>query len=693
MAYGSSIKLGNIKENWLVKLANRQGSYLYFAFSDVTYSSNYYRGVITNKPSIRESIDLKKSVSKTSNISIDITDFEYQGSKISKELFGGTNNYINQVVTVHSQINNDTPQQIGSFRLVDISTNGIKISLSLATHRPWDFIEFPQDQVTAETKNIYVPVVYGDYTNNESFYDTPALIETKLYPVPMLSVDEQIIRTLMPKSYGASDNSFISIWQGDNVFLPFLTTAGAEVNETKTYSGHNALETKIGDNYSQRRAVGEVFANESRNPNGSGTEFSNTSNAFDGDESTASTASVTGTGNYLLGFSTVPKKWTTHNLMRVKIKHKYSSSATFNIYVYDDAGIIGTFSGVSLTTSYSESVGTLSTQRDIGKRASFIFVRTAGGNGTLSVCTVKITIDTLINTQDSDDLKRLGDEKYFYSGGDGLTESWSGSNGAITEIHEVHRDLLIRFAGLPTTTPTGWGNGTDDNLLDHAKDWKIRYWQLEPVELKDELEKLQYEGGFIFRYRFDGTAQYIFIKDSYSATDVTLSKDDISNLQINPTSFSDLITRQDISYERHPANNTYKNTTNSSNSTARTNWNIQAKENIENTSLDYYVSPEIPNSPSSNPNDDFYTYYDNIFGDIKLMISCDIINSSKWVTENDASNPLDPLEVGSVIDFNNSNMFPETPMGYNSASWSGIKFIITNMTRGLGKMSIKARQI
>ena len=60
MAYGSSIKLGNIKENWLVKLANRQGSYLYFAFSDVTYSSNYYRGVITNKPSIRESIDLKK---------------------------------------------------------------------------------------------------------------------------------------------------------------------------------------------------------------------------------------------------------------------------------------------------------------------------------------------------------------------------------------------------------------------------------------------------------------------------------------------------------------------------------------------------------------------------------------------------------------------------------------------------------
>ena len=82
-----------------------------------------------------------------------------------------------------------------------------------------------------------------------------------------------------------------------------------------------------------------------------------------------------------------------------------------------------------------------------------------------------------------------------------------------------------------------------------------------------------------------------------------------------------------------------------------------------------------------------------IFGDIKLIISCDIINPAKWVTANDTSNPLNPLEVGSIIDFDNTNMFPKSPMGYNSSSWSGIKFMITSMTRKLGLISIKAREI
>jgi len=687
MAYGNSIKNSNIKENWLFKLANRQGGFLYLSFADDTYSNNFYNGVILNKPSIRESINLADSTSKNSNISIDIANFIYNNSPVSDEIFGGTNNYINQDVLVYSKINKDTPNQIGSFRLTDISFNGKTISLSLSTQRPWDFIEFPQDLITAQSKNIYVPVVYGEYSPNISFYNTPAFCDTKLYPVPTMGVDEQIIRTLMPRSYSSGDDSFIHIWQGDNVFLPFLTTSGAEINTTKSYSGHNVIETKIGDDYAQRRAVGEVFANESREPNGTGTEFSNTEKAFDGDESTASTVSVSDSNNKLLGFATVPKKWTTHLLYRVKIKHKYSSSAVFNIYVYDDAGIIGTFNNVNLSTSYSESVGTLSQTRDIGKRLSFIFIRISGSNGTLSVNSVKITIDTLIDTQDDNDLKRLGDEKYFYSGGNGLTETYSGSSNDITEIHEAHRDLLTRFAGLPTATPSGW------NDLNSAKDWKIRYWKLKPVDLKDELNKLQYEGGFIFRYRFDGTAQYIFIKDSYSSTDVTLSKNDISNIEIQPSPFSSLITKQEISYQLHPANNSYRKVVNSSNSTSRTNWNIQSKENIESVKLDYYVSPNIPETPSSNPNDDFYTYYDNILGDIKLIVSCNIVNPSKWVTENDSSNPLNALEVGSIINFDNTNMFPKSPMGYNSKSWADLKFIITEVNRSLNSLKIKAREV
>jgi hypothetical protein len=105
MAYGTSIKLSNISENWLFKLANRQGGGVFISFKDVTYGSNFYHGVILNKPSIRESIDLKKSVSKTSNMSLNIVDFNYKGSAVSTELFGGTNKLLCILKLMEIQLN------------------------------------------------------------------------------------------------------------------------------------------------------------------------------------------------------------------------------------------------------------------------------------------------------------------------------------------------------------------------------------------------------------------------------------------------------------------------------------------------------------------------------------------------------------------------------------------------------------
>ena len=119
MAFGLSIGLGNIKENWLFKLANNNSGFLYLAFADVLYSSNYYRGVILNRPTISETISLTNSTASTSGISITIPDFDYNGNPVSKEIFGGTNEYINRECTIHSKINDDTPVKIGSFR-VDI---------------------------------------------------------------------------------------------------------------------------------------------------------------------------------------------------------------------------------------------------------------------------------------------------------------------------------------------------------------------------------------------------------------------------------------------------------------------------------------------------------------------------------------------------------------------------------------------
>ena len=85
MAFGDSIKFGNIQENWLFKFANDASGYLYFSFADVTYAVNFYRGVVLNKPTIRESIDLARGTSKAGNLSITLPDFTYLGAPISEE--------------------------------------------------------------------------------------------------------------------------------------------------------------------------------------------------------------------------------------------------------------------------------------------------------------------------------------------------------------------------------------------------------------------------------------------------------------------------------------------------------------------------------------------------------------------------------------------------------------------------------
>ena len=276
------------------------------------------------------------------------------------------------------------------------------------------------------------------------------------------------------------------------------------------------------------------------------------------------------------------------------------------------------------------------------------------------------------------DIETLNKMEYFYCGGNGLQHGITGLSGDITEIHEAHLDLLNRFAGVdvatnPSTNIDGW------NDLNGAKDWKIRYWKLEPVELKKELEKLQYEGGFIFRYKKGDITnpQYIFIKDSYTATDYTLTKNDVSGIEIVPDGFNSLITKMDINYQKHPSENRYYFSQESSNSTSRTNYSIQAKENIKEVKLDAYVLPEIPTSPSSNPNDDFYTYYDNIFGDIKIEISGNIVNPEFY-----------NIDVGDTVGF--SDMYPEKAFG---KAFTNVVFMITSIQRTLGVLKFQARQI
>lgn len=664
---------------------------LRFAFQDTTDSSNFYHGVILNKPSIRESIDLATSTAKSSNISISIPDFSYQGSPISKELFGGSNHYINQTVSVWSKVGAGTKQQIGSFRLTDISSNGDTVQLSLTSHRPWDFISFPQAKHTAY--NIYEPTVYGDFTPSDK---TDAVYST-VYPVPSLEVSNGAIVTLMPRSYSNGDNSYIHYDTGRG-FLP-LYSGGSDAEATESRFGVNTLSTPV--NYNAKGYIVPLLGS-----NIYGVTFlDNPDNAFlisdnnaDTSNFASDTVATTGSLKYIQFMTSNTPFTSTVDKVKLRLGVDVSSGATNQRYdifmykdgstlssnlIYDETGtgdVLGTGATGSDFTFTLDSNATPPTEITVkfdpeSSPPSEVF----DALHTLKLFSVKIELDIELDS-DLDELEKV---ERFYCGGDGLVNSWDSS--AITEIHEAHLDLLIRFGGVKQkdgsaiSTPTNDSQVDGYNDLNTSKDWGIRWWQLEPIELKKALEKLQYEGGFIFRFKADGSPQYIHIPDTQTVSN-TFTKQDISNVTVRPSPFSELLTKMDINYEKHPAENRHLTSISSSNSTSRTNWNIQTKENIQNVNLDAYVSPEIPATPASNPNDDFYTYYDNIFGDIKMLVSCTIVNPKYY-----------DVEVGDIVAF--SDMYPETPFGYNSASWSGLKFMITSLNRTLGELKIEAREI
>jgi len=297
--------------------------------------------------------------------------------------------------------------------------------------------------------------------------------------------------------------------------------------------------------------------------------------------------------------------------------------------------------------------------------------------------------------QDDDrDRKSLQKTQYFYSGGDGLTHGITGLSSAITEIHEAHLDLMHRFAGLdvatnPATNIEGWGTGSD-HLLDYAKDWKIRYWELEPTSLTKALEKLQYEGGFIFTLRRGDLTQpeYIFIRDTYDPIHYSgvsqinfpdINKYDLSDVQIKPDSFSSVVTKMDINYFKHPAENKYLTLKSAENNSSKAEYVVNSKENKKEVKLDTYVSPEIPAVPASSPNDDFYTYYNNINGEVKLNISGTFVNPKYY-----------SINVGNTVTFSDSLMYPEKAYG---KAFTDVIFMITSITRSVGSIKFTAREI
>ena len=759
MGFSSSIELGNIKENWLFKLANNNSGFLFLSFADVLDSSNYYRGVILNRPTISETISLTNSTASTSGISITIPDFDYNGDPVSKELFGGTNEYINRECTIHSKINEDTPVKIGSFRVISIDTNGNRISIKMNSHRPWDLITLPNVKTT--DRKMLVPIAYGDYTKNSaSTVASPKYVSSltsyAYRPVEYNKLSDGF--SIYPTSKSGSDSELAVYNEQFDVFIPTTDAQGS------TVSTDNANHAKV---ESTAQHIFKVSPNSITNITvDGGVTVSNLTNVFDEDNSTF--ASFTASFNsfqalqtsYYLNIDTPEedqsfKKLQKSNGDAILVNDSGGFDSSASSFVIDDASdlfigsVIKLKEEIMIVTNISTNTLTV-TRGSFNTTAIFhndneeIFTTTnfnilnlkyqldvvaAGGGGSyfqivvgnenanfisaqldanVSANTVKIPFPSstkrivlallfvgdgsvpLSGTFKVFDVSVTASRafktppKTLYVASDGDTHSITGLAGnAITSINNIHLALLNRFSGIDVATNPATNIDGFSALETDRSDWGARLYFTKEQSFKKILEKLQFEGCFIYRLKQGDSTQpqYIHIKDSYSSGEITtLSKNDISDVSLSHTSVSDLITKFIVNYEKHPATDEYRSQEIFEVSSDRTKYNIGSLENIKTFNLDYLVEQNDVQE-QTNPNDSFINYYHNLLGTPKLIIGFTIVHPKYY-----------DLEVGSIINFDNANMYPSIPFGVSNG-WSDLKFMITKTGRTIGKISVTARQI
>jgi len=726
-----------IKEEWLFEFRNQDypsspipadtsDEIIRLATAEVPHSSisdMKYHGFITNTPSIRESIDLNKSTATVSNISITCVNgtLSNHNKTLAEEIYGGSNNYINRNVIVSSRVGGYT-QIIFQGRLKEVKlSNQDTVSIVIAVHDPIQNISIPEYQ--SKSGN-YFPIFYGESIPETSTVSSPDYIDaSRVFPVEVDTLNNDVFNCLFHQAestdarlhYPVKDtfdaNEFPIMCPLDDTFsnATYDDYEGA-TNDTN----RNVMRTDL-DLHRAYKIRPQTVTNPS---SGSGVTVANPGNAYDDNVSTdadftaALNTDVTVDKEYVI--SDIPKE--EHALQNLKFIYNYSitgyssNNGTLTIKIgvaIKHDGSYSAFKEVTKTANQSSDPQTLDllstsdfsnatnkTPEEVKLRIRFVNdASDVGGDNNLAVVNLFDTffqIETkIVDDNDTDELQLANSSavtsvKKLYTGADGFDESWNAGTVA-SLIHDMHRDILYRFAGV-TATPDGY-SALDTDRQQTGFFWFCRYYTHKPIEIKKLLEQCQYEGGFIFRFRpSNQTPQYIHIPDS-PTTIHTIDKDDITSLNISITPFESLVTKRIVKYEINPINDkpireiTCTDTT----SNPRSTYNIDTKENIKTDELEILRNSVGQTNMGGARNNGFANYYNAIEGNPKLIINTEIINPGS----SGGSSYFYLMEVGDICAFNHNDMIVE-PFG---ESFNGKQFIVTSLTRSPGSLKVVLREI
>ena len=243
--------------------------------------------------------------------------------------------------------------------------------------------------------------------------------------------------------------------------------------------------------------------------------------------------------------------------------------------------------------------------------------------------------------------------------------------------------------------------------------WKTRINLYEEESFESVLEQLQFEGCFFFEFSpqaqqtsISGVNElrYFTIPDNPVAA-VDLSQNDIANYELGITPVSDLETNIVVNYKPHPTENQYLKQdtfelTDASDSSSSANHDVifeNASHQKTEINLDFLI--DAVDDVSGSRNSSWINFRSSLFGEYKTVVSTTLVNPEKYAM----------LQVGDFIDFgeitfselgtpfseisDTFDSFIAMPTRLFKDAWSGKKFIITNLKRQVGKVSIQTREV
>lgn len=569
--YSSNLD-ADVTENYLVRLYNEDGNFIALSLNDTTVNSINYDGVLKKAPTIRESIDIQKTSSSLSNVTIDAVNFNFTTSgnvtlsssaQLDQELLFGENYYINREVRIYSQLDNDSTEGnlllLFKGRLKSVVSANKVVTLNISPLNPLKNLMYP----TSKTEDgLFSPVVFGDYTKQSITFPHNSVlgISANVYPVEVATETSGDVYVIMPDAgTAASAGSGILHYQESALIRKGTATTPSQLmapftsNEVLNNSGDSKpyvtaqsgtiylrgteadLERSIivetinsssnfvfSTNYSNS---GTLTASDSANAGEDVQQYETTyiCEGFGKLDHTPSSLTFTNGLSYNLTLTRSGGAGTGgFNFVKLTITLHWDDETTDSIVHYNESesGLTASFDDTTFPNSVNLLTSTNATGNMPQKVTGTLEVNydppdpgdtgSIALSGTVTVIPLKASGTTKIVTTDT----TVQSDTNIKTNVKTLYSAQDGhqlSSALVEKPIVAHRYLLETFAPDTFTSgnrPDGYADLKEYFELSGSQG-DMNYWQHKQEKLEKGLEDLQHFGFFIGRFRSDGTYEYI----------------------------------------------------------------------------------------------------------------------------------------------------------------------------------------